>query len=434
MFQVQADIAEQVAGALDLALADSVGRQLAEQPTANLPAYDAYLRGTQIVVAQGRNDLPGLRQAIGYFKEALALDSSFAPAWAHLSRAQGLLYANGVPDPALDSASRQAAERAVALAPRLALARQALGTYYVNVRSDLAGGRRELETALRLAPNNATVLRSMALIEHSAGQFDSALAFARRSKQVDPRFASGAARLGWIFRSLGRYPEARVELDEAMALSPTNIAFRESRVLVELGAGNLDSARAIIRYAPPEIDQSALVAYIGNYWDLFWVLDDAQQRLLLSLTPSEFDNDRGAWGIVMAQTWWLRGDQAKARAYADSARVTFAAHLKANPTDGQQFLFRGLAEAYMGKKAEAIRDGERGVAITRQANDATEGAYFQHVLARLYLLCGEQEKALDLLEHLLQVPYDLSPGWLRIDPNFAPLRGNPRFERLAKGE
>ena len=43
------------------------------------------------------------------------------------------------------------------------------------------------------------------------------------------------------------------------------------------------------------------------------------------------------------------------------------------------------------------------------------------------------EKALDQLEPLLKIPYYLSPGWLKIDPTFAPLRGNPRFERLVNG-
>jgi hypothetical protein len=46
---------------------------------------------------------------------------------------------------------------------------------------------------------------------------------------------------------------------------------------------------------------------------------------------------------------------------------------------------------------------------------------------------GEPQKALEQLEPLLKIPYYLSPGCLRIDPNFAPLRGNPRFQRLAKG-
>ena len=42
------------------------------------------------------------------------------------------------------------------------------------------------------------------------------------------------------------------------------------------------------------------------------------------------------------------------------------------------------------------------------------------------------EKALDRLEALMKVPYYLSPGWLRIDPNFDPLRGHPRFEKLVE--
>jgi eukaryotic-like serine/threonine-protein kinase len=93
----------------------------------------------------------------------------------------------------------------------------------------------------------------------------------------------------------------------------------------------------------------------------------------------------------------------------------------------------GLALAYLGRKAEAIQEGERGVALMPISRDALLGAYVQHQLVRIYLLVGEPEKALDQLEPLLRVPYSLSPGWLRIDPTFAPLKGNPRFERLVNG-
>jgi hypothetical protein len=54
----------------------------------------------------------------------------------------------------------------------------------------------------------------------------------------------------------------------------------------------------------------------------------------------------------------------------------------------------------------------------------------QHILARVYLMAGEPEKALDILEPLVKLPYFLTPAWLRIDPTWAPLKGNPRFERL----
>jgi hypothetical protein len=86
--------------------------------------------------------------------------------------------------------------------------------------------------------------------------------------------------------------------------------------------------------------------------------------------------------------------------------------------------------AYLGKKAAAIREGERGVALTR---DPSMSPVMQHQLVRIYILVGEPERALDQLEPLLKMPYYLSPGWLKIDPSFAPLRGNPRFERLVNG-
>jgi serine/threonine-protein kinase len=430
VFRVQADIAGQVAQALDVVLADSVSRQLAARPTANLPAYDAFLRGEQIFVTQARNDPVSLRRALAYYQQAVALDSTFALAWARIGRAQALLYGNGVPDPAVGEASRRAAERALALDPNLPDARLALSGYYLNVRNDLRRAREEGEAVLRLDPNNALALTAISYLDGTTGLWDSSVAHSGKATRLDPRSILAALRYGNALRKTGRLDEARAQLDRGRELAPAALTLLQARVLVELTAGNLDSARAVIHGASSEIEPAALVAYFGNFWDLFWALDDPQQRLLLTLTPAEFDGDRSAWAIVLAQTYWIRGDKQRARAYADSSRAASVEVLKVAPDDPQRILFLGLAQAYLGQKAEAIRNGERGAGSLPPDKDQIAGAYLQHVLARLYVATGEYEKALDALEPLLKIPYDLSPGWLRIDPNFAPLKGNPRFEKL----
>jgi hypothetical protein len=87
----------------------------------------------------------------------------------------------------------------------------------------------------------------------------------------------------------------------------------------------------------------------------------------------------------------------------------------------------------MGRKADAVREGQRGVELLPLSKYRYLGAYLQLQLARIYMLVGEPEKAMDQLEPLLRVPYYLSPGWLRIDPTFDPLRKNPRFMKLLEG-
>ena len=181
---------------------------------------------------------------------------------------------------------------------------------------------------------------------------------------------------------------------------------------------------------PREVDPAALVSYLADYWNLVWVLDDEQLDLLVRLTPSAFNEDTSTWALCLAQAYALKGDAAKVRAYAERARQASEQQVAATPGSAGSHFHLALALAYLGRKAEAVREGEGGLAMQPITKDAYRGAAHQHELARIYILVGEPDKALDQLEPLLKVPYYLSPGWLRIDPDFDPLRNNPRFQKL----
>jgi adenylate cyclase len=180
---------------------------------------------------------------------------------------------------------------------------------------------------------------------------------------------------------------------------------------------------------PPGIDPNTVITYFANFEDLWWLLDDAQQRRLLTLGPDAFDGDTGAWGLVLAQVCHARGDGRRSRIYADSSARAFAAAVGEAPRDAQIRTLMGLAEAYAGRMTEAVRDGERGVAMNE---DEYFEPYLEQQLARIYMLSGQQDKAIDLLELLIRAPHTLSPGWLRIDPTWDPLRSHPRFKRLTE--
>jgi hypothetical protein len=111
--------------------------------------------------------------------------------------------------------------------------------------------------------------------------------------------------------------------------------------------------------------------------------------------------------------------------------VAFETQLRVSPDNNQLHFARGLALAYLGQRAGAVHEGERGLALAL----ATRDEYFNipiahHLLAQLYVVVGDQPCALDQLDVLLTTPYFVSGAWLRIDPTWATLKGDPRFERL----
>ena len=187
------------------------------------------------------------------------------------------------------------------------------------------------EAGLKIAPANADLLTGAALAQQVLGRWDAALGHLERARELDPRSLSTARRLVTTLTRLRRLPQALSAAEQSMALAPDNLDLLENLAIAHLALGDLANARAAIRDHSKKIQPTELVAYFANYWDLYWVLDDAQQQLVLRLPPSAFDDDRSAWAIVLAQTYWVRGDRARARSYADSARVAMEHVLKLNP-------------------------------------------------------------------------------------------------------
>jgi tetratricopeptide (TPR) repeat protein len=364
-------------------------------------------------------------------ERAVALDPSYADAWANISVIHSKLFTVTHPTRADADAARDAAARAVALAPNAPAGYLARGFYALLVSADRVAARAAYETALVLAPSSSDANQGLAGVEAAMGDWPGALDHARRAVALDPRAPVALRNLTHILLWLRRYPEARATAERGLALAPSDLDMIEVRALARLGEGDLAGARAGLRDVPSTLDRGSLVAYVSSYWDLYWALDSADWDLATTLTPQSFDGERGSWAFVRSELYQLHHDSARARQYADTAIAAYDAE-PAPPDDFQRALFRGLMLARLGQAQAAERLGTHGVAVA-EAGGGHFGpmAYAHHVMARIYVATGNHAGAFAQLDTLLGSPYFISPAWLRIDPAWAPLKGEARFQELA---
>ena len=183
-------------------------------------------------------------------------------------------------------------------------------------------------------------------------------------ERLDPRSVVNLTALGDALLRLRRYPEARESLDRGLALAPANLSSDrvEGHDLPRRGGPRRCPGRAQGRAQGRRSDRAR-----GLRGELPAISSGSstneQRELLLRLTPSAFDDDRGTWALCLVQAYALKRDAANVRAYAEEARKAFEEQLRAAPDNAQRHVVLGLALAYLGRKEEAIREGERAVAL-----------------------------------------------------------------------
>jgi predicted Zn-dependent protease len=150
------------------------------------------------------------------------------------------------------------------------------------------------------------------------------------------------------------------------------------------------------------------------------------------LTPAALDGDTASLALAKAMVHQRRHHPALARASFDSARAVLQEKVRRHPDqDPFYHAMLGLALAGLQQGAEAVREGERAIALLPYPAGGPESTLMPANLARIQVLLGHPEQAIDLLTAVFSRPGPLSAAWLRVDPFWDPLRSNPRFQRLA---
>ncbi len=429
IFAVQSDIAERIIEQLGVTMLARERKTVEAEPTENLLAYEAYLRGIDQVRRAGSID-EFWRNAETLFHQAVTLDSTFALAYTRLATVHGELYFWGYDktDERLAKA-KAAADRALMIQPDLPEAHMALGNYYYMGFYDFDRALKEFAIAAKNMPNSPELLEAIAYIWRRQGLFGEAIDYLVRAATLDPANFWFFMQIGLTHSIMRNYAEAERYLDRSIELNPDQGAayFIKSQNAM-LWTGDVERAKAILLSTPHQTHHIvvtylvSLHIYEGDYQSALELAADLPEGIV------EWANEINTRDLLLGFTYMLMGAQENARASFESTRILLEAAVQEQPGAGTIRSALGMAYAGLGRRDDAIREGEKGIEL--DANDAIISGNREWDLATIYILLGERDAAMDHIDHLLSVPSWTSVTFLKICPLLEPLRDDSRFEKI----
>jgi DNA-binding winged helix-turn-helix (wHTH) protein/TolB-like protein/Flp pilus assembly protein TadD len=403
--------------------------RLADRPTGNADAYQAYLCGVRYHDLERREQL-GL--AVGMFERAVALDPSFALAYAELSVAHSRFYHLGI-DPTPDRSARaeETARRALVLRPGLPEAHVALGVLHHLVRRDYRGALAEYAIAAQDLPNDSELLTLIADVHRRQGKWSEARAEIERVVNLDPQNYTALLALGDTLYPLRAYEEADRAFQRAANLNPDRNDPHLRRFWNLLAwDGSTERAETVLLDVPLPNDPE--VVFGRSY--LKYLRRDFRGALdAIASVPEDapFGPYRfAAKPLTQCLYNGALGDRAEVERACGAALEVLRSAIHQRPDDVRALLELGQAHAVLGHRGESVRFAEKAIDLFPVGTDAYDGPAYALLQARILARAGEARRAIETITRLLAAPSPLSAPWLRLDPGWDPLRSDPRFQVL----
>ncbi len=426
VFDMQRRVAQAVGRALDLAMGPDAEATHDHSPTGNLAAYDYYLRGSEYFNRSW--DRSDIEAAGSLYRRAVALDSTYASAWAMLSRVEASIYWEYFDhSQARCEAAYAAARHALALDPDLPEGHEALGYCYYHCDRDYARAVAQWEQGLARDPNNAELENALAAVYRRQGDLEKAATGFTRALQLDPRSHLKAFDLALTYGMMRRFTESDRYLRRAIELAPDYpLAHIYRAWLPILRSGDVAASRQIVADA----GKSADLTQSKYYWWLLRLLEVPGRHEAIGLTPA---TDTVACLLFRAQAYRLEGNKDRERIYADSARVLLESRLAERLSEPRYLSDLGMAWAGLGNRELALANAARAVELLPTSREAFDAPFYLLNLAEVMVIFGDYDAAVEQLTTLLSIPGFASAAYLRIDPLWEPLRTHPGFQQLVAG-
>jgi tetratricopeptide (TPR) repeat protein len=325
--------------------------------------------------------------------------------------------------------SKEAVDKALELQPDLPEAKQALGDYYYRGFRDYDRALELYESVQKSRPNNSPA--PIGWILRRQGRLEEALDTLMKAYRLNPRSPDLIKGIANTHSFMRRYEEADRWYDRALSISPDEVRGKIYKIINSFHmTGSSREARAILQTFPP-------LPITDLAWITVEMADRNYERVLERLNSIPFDDFELQdlyfnKDLVYATVYHAQNEPSLMESHANSARITLEKRMSEHPEDPRYHTELGKVYALLGRKEEAVREGNQAVKLLPVSKDAFAGPGYVWELAQILLIVGEYDKAIEQLEYLMSIPagQDLSLNSLKLDQIYDPLRDHPRFKRL----
>ncbi|HXH50356.1 MAG TPA: protein kinase [Terriglobia bacterium] len=419
-FGIEDQVVESAATMLGLNVKTAEREKVESHGTQVAAAFRDYLKG--IGYLQNYETTENIDNAIDSFRSAVKVDSAYTLAYAALAQAYWRKF-DTTQDTAWMSKAQESCSHAATLNANLADTHLCQGIMQGST-GHYAEAIEEFQKVLDIEPSNTFAYEGLANAQYNLKRLSDAKTTYLQAISVRPNYWAPYNWLGILYLRTGENAKAAEMFRKVIQLAPENQQAISNLCGADFMVGKWIEAKEMCKKSIAIRASGSAYSNLGTitFYEGHFEESAGYFKKAVTINPKE----SRMWGNLADAYRWSPNERAKAvRAYRQATALAQEG-LRVNPNDYSLLGDVALYEAKSSKIKQAMRDLEKALSL------APKNVQLMYNAAIVYLLAGQQVKALDYLRRARDLGYPVES--IRIDPEWAALQSDPAFQEIIAGD